>query len=147
MGPLLALAACAGPAIPPPPPPGTAVPDLRGTWTGTWAGAPVTLVIAEQVEEGPGAGGLYVGTAHVLGERQPTLAGVLTFTDPTGPTTTHARGWVGAEGRRLRLLVVGTPGAGDIALDLALEPDGQLTGTGWSAFRWGPRGPVTLTRR
>jgi hypothetical protein len=142
-----ALGACAGPTVPPPPPPDTAVPDLRGTWTGTWAGTPVTLLIAEQAEGGERAGGFYVGTAHVLGERQPTVAGVLTFRDPTGTTTTHARGWVGVEGRRLRLLVVATPGAGNLALDLAVEPDGRLVGTGESDFRWGPRGPITLTRR
>lgn len=147
LGLLLAVGACAGPIIPPPPAPGTALPDLRGTWTGTWAGEPVTLLITEQAEERPGAGGFYVGTAHVLGERWPTITGVLTFSDRSGATSTHARGWVGQEGRRLRLLVAAAPGAGDIVLDLAVEPDGRLTGTGASDFRWGPRGPVTLTRR
>ena len=141
------LVACAGPAIPPPPPPGAALPDLRGTWTGTWGGTPVTLLITEQADEGPGAGGFYVGTAHVLGERQPTVGGVLTFSDRTGTITTNARGWVGQGSRRLRLLVTATPGAGNIFLDLAVEPDGRLTGTGESDLRWGPRGPVTLSRR
>lgn len=147
LGLLLALGGCAGPVVPPPPPRGTALPDLRGTWTGTWAGEPVALLITEQAEEGPGAGGFYVGTAHVLGERRPTIAGVLTFSDRTGTTATHARGWVGLEGGRLRLLVAAAPGAGRIVLDLAVEPDGRLIGTGESDFRWGPRGPVTLTRR
>lgn len=148
LGLLLAFAACTGRVIPPPPPaPGTTVPDLRGTWTGTWGGTPVALLIAEQAEAGASAGGLYVGGAHVLGQRQPTVAGVLTFTGPRGTTTTHARGWVGVEARRVRLLVVATPGAGDMTLDLVLGPDGRLTGTGQSAFRWGPHGAVTLTRR
>jgi hypothetical protein len=71
----------------------------------------------------------------------------LTFSDRTGTITTNARGWVGQGSRRLRLLVTATPGAGNIFLDLAVEPDGRLTGTGESDLRWGPRGPVTLSRR
>jgi hypothetical protein len=43
------------------PPSATAGPDdLRGTWAGTWGGAPVQLVIVEQIELGERSGGARV---------------------------------------------------------------------------------------
>src|SRR3989475_8416648 len=56
-------------------------PDLRGTWTGTWGGAPLTLLVLEQHEASPGDG-VSLGSWPVLGRELPGVSGVLTFTLP-----------------------------------------------------------------
>src|SRR5262249_61564937 len=65
------LGACAGP--PPLTNPVGLMPDLRGTWTGTWGGAPVTLVILEQ-RDGEPVDGVTVGPWQGLGEDLPAGA-------------------------------------------------------------------------
>src|SRR5262249_25084887 len=64
-----AIAALLGAGAAPPPltNPVGLMPDLRGTWTGTWGGAPVTLVILEQRDAEP-VDGLTVGPWQVLGQ-------------------------------------------------------------------------------
>jgi hypothetical protein len=55
---VVALFGCA-PTVDQAPPSATAGPDdLRGTWAGTWGGAPVQLVIVEQIELGERSGGV-----------------------------------------------------------------------------------------
>jgi hypothetical protein len=136
---VLALASCetVAPVSPGP------VPDVRGTWTGTWAGAPMTLVIREQEDGGPG-GGLHVGSWQVLGRTGPTVAGVMTFTLLGSPVSTAVHGRLG-DGGGVRLLLEATPSDGRQELVLRLD-DGRLAGTGTSSFGWGPQGAVELTR-
>ena len=71
------LSGCAYTVDQAPPPAVTAVSDLRGTWEGTWGGAPMRLVIVEQRELGDYAG-VYLGPVQVLGRRRPGVTGVLT---------------------------------------------------------------------
>ena len=73
------LSGCAYTVDQAPPPAATAVSDLRGTWAGTWGGAPVQLVVVEQRELGDYAG-VYLGPVQVLGRRRPGVSGVLTST-------------------------------------------------------------------
>jgi hypothetical protein len=73
---LVLFGGCA-PAVPLTRPAGP-LPDLRGTWKGTWSGTPLTLVILEQQEALP-VGDVFLGTWHVLGRELPGVSGVLTF--------------------------------------------------------------------
>jgi hypothetical protein len=120
------------------------VPDLRGRWTGTWAGAPASLLVLEQ-EDVAGYRGVYVGSAVVLGQRPPGLSGTVTSTVDGRPVTANARGWVGYLDGRLTLRVRAETADGFQVLTLIPEGD-RLGGHGESSFRWGPRGPVELTR-
>src|SRR5207247_10822363 len=54
------------------------VPDLRGTWTGTWGGTPLTLG-GDTQEETP-TSGAYVGPWQRVGRQLPGVAGVLAST-------------------------------------------------------------------
>jgi hypothetical protein len=141
-----ALAALVGCATDPPLAPARAgeVPDLRGRWSGTWAGTPATLLVLEQ-EDASGYRGVYVGSAVVLGERPPGLSGTLTSTVNGRPVTANARGWVGHLDGRLTLRVRAETSDGVQVLTLIPTGD-QLQGSGESSFRWGPRGLVGLTR-
>jgi hypothetical protein len=137
-----ALAGCQ--TMPPAPPEGVAVPDLRGTWTGTWGNGPATLVIRDQASV-HGARGLYAGPWQILGETRPNVSGILTFTLRGEPVSTSMEGWLGYSGG-LRLVVEATaPSGGRQELVLDVD-DGRLTGTGTSTFRWAPQGAVALTR-
>src|SRR5215471_5473703 len=62
------FAACAGP--PELASPVGLMPDLRGTWKGTWGGAPLTLIILEQ-RDGEPADGVTVGPWQVFGRNFP----------------------------------------------------------------------------
>jgi len=142
---LLTLGASACAANPPltPARPGEA-PDLRGRWTGTWAGGPASLLVLEQ-EDAVGYQGVHVGSAVVLGERPPGLSATLTSTVQGRPVTANARGWIGYVGGRLTVRVRAEPSDGFQVLTLV--PTGErLQGSGESSFRWGPRGPVDLAR-
>ena len=86
------------------PPPVTALPDLRGTWTGTWGGAPAQLVIIEQRELGDYAG-IYLGPVQVLGRRRPGVSGVLTSTIAGASVSVNAEGWLGYANGNLTLLL------------------------------------------
>lgn len=120
------------------------VPDLRGRWVGTWAGAPASLLVLSQ-EDAADYEGLYVGWGVVLGERAPGLSGTLTSTVDGQPVTANARGWVGYLEGRLTVRVHAQTSDGSQMLTLV--PSGaQLRGTGESSYRWGPRGVVDLTR-
>jgi hypothetical protein len=139
-----ALAGCAsGPPLTPLPP--AAVPDLRGTWSGTWGGAPCTLVVIEQHDDA-GRQGVWVGTVQLLGEATPGLTGLLTSVINGWPASTNARGWVGASEGRVLVLVRAEPSDGIQTLTLAVRGE-RLEGSGESSFRWGPRGPIALTRQ
>jgi hypothetical protein len=134
-----------------PPPPGSAtppvgVPDLRGSWTGTWGGQPLGLLITEQGEL-VGSSGVYWGTTQIFGHRQPGLAGIMTYTSQGRPVSVSVQGWVYyAQPRPVLVLRSETPD-GPQALTLTRVEEQHLAGSGSSHFRWGPQGAVDLARR
>jgi len=133
--------------LPPPPPPGTAVsiPDMRGTWRGTWGGAPVALLITDQ-QTAAGYSGLYVGNYQVLGHERPGVSGILTSQIDKAQTSVRAGGWFGGVGNQLTLVIVADSPSGQQRI--TVRPDGpdRLVGMGESSFRWGPSGPIELRR-
>jgi hypothetical protein len=142
---LVLLAGCA--THPPVGPPAAAVPDLRGTWTGTWGGAPASLVVTEQ-QLGQGESGLVLGPWQVLGERYPTATGVLTASVNGQMISTHMTGRFSDSGAGVVLTVqASSTSAGDQWLQLRLVDGQRLEGMGESQYGWGPQGPVQLVRR
>ena len=139
------LTACAA-WEPLPTPPTGPVPDLVGTWRGTWAGEPLVLLVTEQ--NGAGYSGVFVGGAQILGPRRPGLGGVLTSTIRGTAVSAHAAGWFGndATGRPVLLIQADTPD-GMQRLTLARVSERELQGMGESTFGWGPKGPARLTRQ
>lgn len=140
------LAGCVG-GTPLPAPPTGPVPDLIGTWRGTWDGEPVTLLVTEQTADA-GYSGIFVSADHLMGPRRPGVSGVLTSTIRGAAVSSRAEGWLGndASGRLVLLVQTETPD-GLQRLTLARVGDDQLQGTGESSFRWGPKGPARLTRQ
>jgi hypothetical protein len=138
------LVAIAGCETVPAPPAGMVVPDLRGTWAGTWGGRPMSLLIRDQHDAG-GDGGVYLGAWQVLGDTRPAVAGILTFPLREAPVSTGMQGRLGYAGG-LTLLIEANPADGRQELVLK-HRDGRLSGTGTSAFPWGPQGTVELTRQ
>jgi hypothetical protein len=139
------LAGCVG-GTPLPAPPVGPVPDLIGTWRGTWGGEPVTLLVTEQTDAG--YSGIFVSADHLMGPRRPGVSGVLTSTIRGAAVSSRAVGWLGndASGRLVLLVQTETPD-GLQRLTLARVGDDQLQGTGEASFRWGPKGPARLTRQ
>ena len=128
------------------PPPVTALPDLRGTWTGTWGGAPAQLVIIEQRELGDYAG-IYLGPVQVLGRRRPGVSGVLTSTIADASVSANADGWLSYAHDNLTLLLHATTRSGSQQLTLARTADDRWSGRGESDFSWGPQGPIEIIRK
>jgi hypothetical protein len=129
----------------PSPPPGP-VPDLRGTWAGTWGGRPAFLLVTDQQDEFTESG-VYLGSYALLGERRPGLTGILTSSIGQDTISTNAQGWFGYSGGRLMLVLRADTADGTQYLTLGFADERRLRGTGESSFRWGPRGPVELTRQ
>ena len=142
---VIALSGCAQTVDMAPPPPVTAVPDLRGTWTGTWGGTPVQLVVIDQRELGDYAG-LYLGPVQLLGRRRPGVAGVLTSTIANAPVSANAEGWLGYVNGNLALLLHASTPSGSQQLTLAQTAGGGWSGQGESGFTWGSQGPIELRR-
>jgi hypothetical protein len=128
-----------------PPPPAASAPDLRGTWTGTWAGAPLTLIVTEQ-RSGHGDSGLVIGPWQVLGEHYPTVGGVITSQIGGEPVSTRMDGLVADAGGRLVVNLRARSRAGEQRLTLRLVAPDRLEGNGDSQYGWGPQGPVQLVR-
>jgi hypothetical protein len=141
---VLLAAGCAATA--PPPPPAVVVPDLRGSWTGTWGGAPLILLVTDQ-RSGPGDSGLVIGPWQVLGEPSPTLSGVLTSSVRGESVSTRMDGLVGDAGRGVVISVRARARAGEQRLTLRLVERDRLEGSGDSQYDWGSRGPVQLVRQ
>jgi hypothetical protein len=125
--------------------PAVSAPDLRGSWTGTWGGEPLALLLTEQTI-GPGDGGVMLGPWQLLGERYPTVAGVLTSTIRGERVSTHVDGQLSQSGNRLMLTLRAHSAAGDQRMTLRLLDPDRLQGSGDSQYRWGPQGPAQLTR-
>jgi hypothetical protein len=143
---VIAFSGCAQAVDQAPPPPVTAVPDLRGTWTGTWGGAPVQLVIVEQRELGDYAG-LYVGPVQLLGRRRPGVAAVLTSTIAGASVSVNAEGWLGYANGGLLLFLRATTPSGVQQVTLDRTAGDRWSGRGESDFAWGPQGPIEIVRR
>lgn len=125
--------------------PDAPLPDLRGTWTGTWGGTPVSLIVLEQHEAAP-VDGVTIGPWHVLGRELPGVAGVLTFRSSGESVSVNVRGRLGdANGRLALVLEPITVNGGHIALT-RIEPN-RMAGVGSSPMRWEPQGPVELARQ
>jgi hypothetical protein len=141
---MLAGCATSAPSPPPPPPPSATrlPPDLRGTWTGTWGGTPLSLLITEQADAGDPVRGVYLGTFLVLGERAPTLSGVMTYTRRGEAVSVSVRGWT----RAVTLVLAAATPDGNQRLALRGAGSERLAGTGESDFRWGPQGMVEIAR-
>lgn len=143
---VLSLGGCAvGPPLPPPP--SGPVPDLVGTWRGTWGGAPVALLIGQQTAHS-GYSGVFLGDYQLGGPNRPGISGVLTSTIRGEAVSARAEGWAGNDATgRLLLVVQSESPAGVQWLTLARVSPDQLQGSGESSFSWGPRGPAQLTRQ
>ncbi|MGH7303924.1 MAG: hypothetical protein ACRELZ_11570 [Candidatus Rokuibacteriota bacterium] len=141
---LAALAgACAGP--PPLTAPVGLMPDLRGTWTGTWGGTPLTLVVLEQQDAGP-VDGVSVGPWQVLGRELPAVAGILSVKMRSEMVSVNVRGRLGTlHGRLTLVLEPATVNGGWITLTRLDE--NRLAGTGRAQMSWEPQGSVELIRQ
>jgi len=142
----LLASACTTP-LPQPPPAGAGavIDDIRGSWRGTWGGAPVSLLIANQLVSA-GYSGLYVGTYQILGHERPGVDGILTSQIDGAQTSVRAYGWFGGlEGQLVLRLFADSPSGQQ---RLTLRPDGpdRFVGMGESSFRRGPSGPIELVR-
>ena len=137
------LAACAGP--PELASPVGLMPDLRGTWKGTWGSAPLTLVILEQ-RDGEPVDGVTFGPWQVFGRNLPGVAGVLTVRIRSEMVSTNVQGRLGSSNGRLALVLEPvTVNGGWISLTRVEE--NRLTGIGAGQMTWEPQGPVELIRQ
>jgi hypothetical protein len=141
-----ALSACET-GTPVPAPPTGPLPDLVGTWRGTWGGEPLALLVTDQSIDA-GYSGVYLGSWQLGGPRRPGIAGVLTTTIRGAAVSSRVEGWLGndASGRLVLLVQTETPD-GLQRLTFARVAEDRLQGSGESSFRWGPRGPAELTRQ
>ena len=124
--------------------PAGVVPDVRGTWQGTWGGAPVTLLILEQGGTAR-QGGIRIGPWPLTGAGLPSVDGVLTFPVQGAPTSVNVRGRFGDWNGGLTLLIdTLTPDRAQLVLTRI--SDDRLTGSGTARPPWYPQGPVELVR-
>jgi hypothetical protein len=132
----------------PPPPLTTPVgmmPDLRGTWNGTWGGAPLTLVILDQRDAEP-IGGVTVGPWQVFGRDLPGVSGILSVAIRNEMVSVNVQGRLGGSNGRLTLVLApATVNGGWISLTRIEE--NRLAGAGTAQMSWEPRGPVELIRQ
>lgn len=143
---IAAVAGCAEPLAVSPSslaPPAGPVPDLAGTWSGTWSGQPARLVVTEQSERS--TSGVNIGPWPLLGRRLPGVSGVLTFASGGQPTTVHVRGYFGDSGGRPTLVLESVAADGP-SLTLTEVSPGRLAGVGTSSLAWHPRGTIQLLR-
>ena len=123
--------------------PSAVIPDLRGTWRGTWGGTPATLLVLEQGGT-TRQGGITVGPWPLTGAGLPSLGGVFTFTSNGAPVSVNVQGRFGDWNGGLTVVVDALTDHGQ---QLVLRPAGErLIGTGTSRLAWDPAGPVELAR-
>jgi hypothetical protein len=121
------------------------MPDLRGTWTGTWGSAPVRLVILEQ-RDGEPVDGVTVGPWQVFGQNLPGVAGILTVKIRHEMVSVNVKGRLGSSSGRLTLVLEpATVNGGWISLTRLEE--NRLAGIGTAQMSWEPQGPVELIRQ
>ena len=137
------LVACAGP--PQLASPVGLMPDLRGTWKGTWGGAPLTLIILEQ-RDGEPVDGVTVGPWQVLGRNLPGVAGILSVQLRGEMVSVNVQGWLGTSNGRLTLVLEPVTVNGGW-ISLAQVEANRLAGVGTGQMSWEPQGPVELSRQ
>jgi hypothetical protein len=143
---VLLAAACSTPTAVPPEW-RDSVSGIRGSWRGTWGGAPAALLITDQ-RTTASYSGLYVGTKQLFGPEQLGLTGILTSRINNEPTSVTARVWLGGEeGSALTLWIRAESPSGTLRLTLRQDGPDRLVGMGDSSFRWGPSGPIELLRQ
>lgn len=135
----VALAGCATPLAAP----SGSLPDLAGTWSGTWGGQPARLVVTEQGDQT--ASGINLGPWPIAGGRLPGLSGVLTFASGGQPTTVNVRGRFGGSGGRLTLVLESVAADGPSFTLTEVTPT-RLAGVGTQSAPWQPNGSVELQR-
>ena len=144
----LLLVAVLGACSTAPPPlgmPAGLLPDLRGTWTGTWGGTPLTLLIIDQSDAAP-VEGVSVGPWQVFGRNLPGVSGILTVRIRSEMVSTNVQGRLGTSNGRLALeLVPATANGGWMSLRRLDE--NRMVGTGRGQMSWEPQGAVELIRQ
>ncbi len=108
------------------------VPDIRGTWRGTWAATPLTLLILSQ-EETPVPG--------MFG-----VSGILTFSVRDEAISVNVQGRFGDANGRRTLVLDPQSGYGQQITLTRVDPD-YMAGVGTSRANWEPSGPVELVRQ
>ena len=145
---LLLVAALLGACSTAPPPlatPAGLLPDLRGTWTGTWGGTPLTLLIIDQSDAAP-VEGVSVGPWQVFGRNLPGVSGILTVRIRSEMVSTNVQGRLGTSNGRLALeLAPATANGG--WLSLRHLDENRMVGTGSGQMSWEPQGAVELIRQ
>ena len=137
------LAACSTP--PPLTTPAGLLPDLRGTWKGTWGATPLTLVILDQRDAAP-VDGVSVGPWQVFGRDLPGVSGILTLKVRSELVSVNVQGRLGTSNGRLTLVLEpATANGGWISLTRLDE--NRMAGTGAAQMSWEPQGPVELIRQ
>ena len=124
--------------------PGAVIPDLRGTWRGTWGGAPATLLVLEQGGTAR-QGGISIGPWPLTGAGLPSLSGVLTFVSNGAPISVNVQGRFGDWNGGLAVVVDALTRDGQQLVLTRLDRD-RLAGTGTSRLDWDPKGSVDLAR-
>jgi len=141
------LAGCA-PAPPPlgPLTPGAAVQtqDLRGTWAGTWAGSPLTLVVTSQQDVA--TSDLTIGPWPVGGHIGPGITGVLTYAAAGQPMSVNVTGRLGSLNGRPALVLEPAGQVGQF-MTLTFMDANRMVGMGRSHAQWDPEGPAELVRQ
>ena len=138
----LLLGACAGgPVLTQP---SAVIPDLRGTWRGTWGGAPITLLVLEQGGT-TRQGGITIGPWPLTGAGLPALDGVLTYPSDGAPVSVNVRGRFGDWNGGFTLVIDALTRDGQQLVLTRVSPE-RLGGTGTSRRPWDPEGPVELAR-
>src|SRR5712692_3393949 len=142
---LTVLLGSCGPAAPRLTPPSRQLPDLRGTWTGTWGGTRLTLFVLEQTDDAA-SGGVTLDPWVLLGERLPGLSGVLTFTAKGEPVSVNFRARLGDSNGTLTLVLDSLTTNGE-HITLTQVEEHRMTGDGTSRASWEPQGRIELVRR
>jgi hypothetical protein len=151
---VFAMATLAHAQQPPPAPPApqAGLPDLSGTWKGTWGDAPTTLVIFKKSESalvGQALSGLSNFASTAVGQGDSDVKGTLSTNGRAGPLSVAVSGRLGMFNNRLTLVLNGQPGwtwSDYQELVLTTVTPERLTGSGTSTAQWGPTGPVELKR-
>jgi hypothetical protein len=142
---LVAAACTTGLPQAPPPGAGVTMTDLRGSWHGTWGGAPAALLITDQQAHAAHSG-VFIGNYQLLGHERPGVSGILTSQINKEQTSVRAYGWFGGLDGQPTLQLLADPPRGQQRLTLRLDGPNRLVGMGESSFAWGPAGPIELTR-
>lgn len=140
---IVLLAAACATAVPRLSPAAGALPDLRGTWSGTWGGTPLALRVLEQ--GGHGGSSLEVGPWPLFETGLEGVSGTMTYTSAGEALSVGVRGRLGEAGGRLTLVIEPVQTDAPTLVLTVAGPD-RLEGTGVSRLAWHPQGQVELSR-